>query len=171
MASESDELCQVNVHMTPLKASHAAQQLAESGGKLPSWIQHWAIIFLWKHIDRALRVEGIEEEGKCEVKVREMSYEEGLQQPGTKVESGAYPLTIEQVKDVAAKEGASPPDYNELTASCQTTAQQVLADLGITIGTQGALETALNVLLRFGGEDAAERLQAGLKEVALLPPS
>ncbi|KAK8773128.1 hypothetical protein V5799_012373 [Amblyomma americanum] len=150
--------------MTPLQASHVAQELDHSGVKLPSWIQHWAIIFLWEQSDCALRVEGIEEEGKCEVKVREMSYEEGLQQPGTKVECGTYQLTIEQVKAVASEEGASPPDYKTLTANCQITAQKVLAYLGITIGTKGALETALTVLLKFGGEDAAERLQAAIKE-------
>ncbi|XP_037570808.1 uncharacterized protein LOC119452919 isoform X2 [Dermacentor silvarum] len=170
MASETTEPCLVNLHMTPLQASHGAQELARSGVELPSWIQHWAIIFLWQQKDRALRVEGMEEDDKCEVKVKEMSFQEGLDQPGTKVECGAYPLTIEQVKKVAEENGANPPDYNELTASCQTTAKEILSDLGITIGTQSALESALTFALTFllslGGDGAAERLQSALKETA-----
>ncbi|KAH6942084.1 hypothetical protein HPB50_000659 [Hyalomma asiaticum] len=165
MAAETSELCLVNLHMTPLQASRGAQKLAESGVELPSWIQHWAIIFLWQKQDCALRVEGIEEDGKCEVKVKEMNFQEGLDQPGTKVECGTYPLTVEQVKNVAAEKGANPPDYDELTASCQTTAKQVLSDLGITIGTQSALESALTVLLTLGGDGAAEKLQAAVKDM------
>ncbi|XP_065308040.2 uncharacterized protein [Dermacentor albipictus] len=164
MASETNEPCLVNLHMTPLQASHGAQELARSGVELPSWIQHWAIVFLWQEQDRALRVEGIEVEDKCEVKVKEMSFQEGLEQPGTKVECGTYPLTIEQVKMVAEEKGANPPDYDELTASCQTTAKEVLSDLGITIGTQSALESVLTVLLSLGGDGAAEKLQSALKD-------
>ncbi|KAL1438444.1 hypothetical protein MTO96_048057 [Rhipicephalus appendiculatus] len=165
MAAETTELCLVNLHMTPLKASHGAQELVESGVELPSWIQHWAIIFLWEEQDRALRVEGIEEEGKCEVKVKQMSYQEGMNQPGTKVECGTYPLTFEQVENVAAEKGANPPDYDQLTASCQTTAKQILSDLGVTVGTQSAMESALTLMLSLGGEEAAEKLQSAVKVI------
>ncbi|KAL1476163.1 hypothetical protein MTO96_036713, partial [Rhipicephalus appendiculatus] len=163
MAVETTELCLVNLHMTPLQASHSAQKLAESGVKLPSWIQHWAVIFLWEKQDLALRVEGVEEEGKCQVMAKKMSYQDGLNQPGTKVECGTYPLTFEQVKNVVAEKGCNPPDYDQLTANCQTVAKQVLSDLGVTVRTQSAMESMLTLLLSLGGEEAAEKLLNAFK--------
>ncbi|KAH7942957.1 hypothetical protein HPB52_002732 [Rhipicephalus sanguineus] len=81
------------------------------------------------------------------------------------VECGTYPLTFEQVKNVAAEKGSNPPDYDQLTASCQTTAKQILSDLGVTVGTQSAMESALTLVLSLGGEEAAEKLQNAVKVI------
>lgn len=165
-------MCEVNLHMTPLKKSHKLREMVEEDPSivLPSWIQHWAVIFLWRDADKSLRFEGIEEDGKCEVKVREMDLREGEQQPGTKVQCGKYALTLEHVKDVAANMAASPPEYDEFTASCQTTAKQLLDELGIGLAVNTALaqvtESTLKLAQALGGPDALKKLLAAIEDEA-----
>ncbi|XP_077526197.1 uncharacterized protein LOC144138025 isoform X1 [Haemaphysalis longicornis] len=173
MSSEAGGMCEVNLHMTPLKKSHKLREMVEEDPSivLPSWIQHWAVIFLWRDADKSLRFEGIEEDGKCEVKVREMDLREGEQQPGTKVQCGEYEVTLQHVKDVAANMAANPPEYDQFTASCHTTAKKLLDELGIKLAVNTALEqvteSTLKLVQALGGPEALKGLLAAIEKVAL----
>ncbi|XP_077526200.1 uncharacterized protein LOC144138025 isoform X2 [Haemaphysalis longicornis] len=157
MSSEAGGMCEVNLHMTPLKKSHKLREMVEEDPSivLPSWIQHWAVIFLWRDADKSLRFEGIEEDGKCEVKVQ----------------CGEYEVTLQHVKDVAANMAANPPEYDQFTASCHTTAKKLLDELGIKLAVNTALEqvteSTLKLVQALGGPEALKGLLAAIEKVAL----
>lgn len=159
MSSEAGDMCEVNLHLTPLAKSHIYREVVEDdlGEFLPSWIQHSAVIFIWRDADKCLCFEGVVENDKSVGKVREMGLREGEQQPGTKVPCGKHPLSIEHVKDVAATVAASPPDDDQFEAICYTTVKQLLDELGIapSLSTASAQvpESTMEILQALYGDN------------------